>query len=147
VLTAGGALVSDPGDAVARDPEVRQARMIAEAARRRLVACMSHPEDGIDVAEAQGMLEAFMSARLLAKDAEDRVLARRGLLSQAEARKRTAGRHPAPAPAKEPQRPPRFGARLNAARVLAVALILALAGAAGVTLAQRSGLRRPLTPR
>ena len=142
MLTAESALVSDLGDAIARDPEVRQARMVAEAARRRLVACMSHPEDCIDVAEARGMLEAFTSARLLAKDAEDRVLQHRGLLTQAEVRRRTAKRHPAPAAARQPPRPPRPGTRLNAARVLAAALILTLACVVGVTLARRSGSGR-----
>jgi hypothetical protein len=143
VLTAGSALAGDAGDAgdaIARDPEVRQARMVAEAARRRLVACMSHPEDGIDVAEAQEMLEAFMSARLLAKDAEDRVLQHRGLLTQAEVERRTARRHPAPA--REPERPPRPGARLNPVWHFAGALVLAVAGAAAVALARHRGARR-----
>src|SRR5579859_810960 len=103
-------MVSDLGDAIARDPEVRQARMIAEAARRRLITCMSDPENGIDAAEAQEMLDALMNARLLAKDAEDRVLLHRGLLTPEEAEKRTAKRHPASAPVPEPERPARTGA-------------------------------------
>lgn len=143
MLTAGSALVSDLGDAIARDPEVRQARMIAEAARKRLIACMAHPEDGIDVAEARGMFDALMNAQLLAKDAEDRVLLHRGLLTQAEVKKRTAKRHPVSPPAREPERPPRLGVRLSPARLLAGALALTLIGVAGVALARRCGVRRP----
>ncbi|MGH3281096.1 MAG: hypothetical protein ACRDNW_18445, partial [Trebonia sp.] len=92
MLTAGDALVNDFGDAVARDPEVRQARVIGEAARRRLVACVSHAEDGIDLAEAQGMLDALGNAWTIAGDAEDRVLLHRGLLTPGEADKRAAKR-------------------------------------------------------
>ena len=139
MLTAGAALVSDLGDAIAGDPEVRQARMVAERARRRLVACMSHPEDGIDMAEAQGMLEAFMSAQLLAKDAEDRVLRHRGLLTQAEVEKRTARRHRAPAPGREPERPARFAFRPNPVRLLV--------GAALALVALAIAVRRPLARR
>jgi hypothetical protein len=130
-------MVSDLGDAIARDPEVRQARTIAEAARRRLVACMSHPEDGIDVTEAQRMLDALMNAQLLAKDAEDRVLLHRGLLTAAEVEKRTAKRHPVRPLGHEPERSARFGFRLSPARLLAGALLLV--GVAVVALARRRG--------
>ena len=118
--------------------------MVAEAARRRLVACMSHPEDGIDVAEAQGMLEAFVSAQLLAKDAEDRVLQHRGLLTQAEVEKRTAKRHPAPVPGREPERPARPGFCPNPVRLLAGAL--ALVAAVAVAVARHRGIRE-IVPR
>lgn len=141
MLTAGGAMVSDLRDAIARDPEVRQARMIAEAARRRLVASVSHPESGIDVTEAQGMLDALVNARLLAKDAEDRVLLHRGLLTPAEAEQAAAKRRPASAPCPDRGRPEKPGARLSPVRLLAGALALALAGAAVVALARHRGAR------
>ncbi len=97
MLTAGSALVSDLGDAIAGDPEVRQARMIADVARTRLLACMTGSQDGIDLAEAQGMLDALRNAQTLAGDAEDRVLVHRGLLTSAEADQRAAHRRPAAA--------------------------------------------------
>ena len=121
--------------------------MIAEAARKRLIACMSHPEDGIDVPEAQGMFEALIDAQLLAKDAEDRVLLHRGLLTHAEVEKRTARRHPVSAPPGEPERPPKSGLRLSPARLLTAALLLALAVAVGVALARGCGVRLPLARR
>lgn len=149
MLTAGVALVSHLGDAVARDPEVRQARMIAKAARTRLTTCVSRPEDEIDLAEAQGMLDALRNAQALAGDAEDRVLLHRGLLTPAEAGKRAAQRHPAAAPADEPARPAAQRATPRAAdRVAASALVLALViGVAGAVLAWRSGVRLPLARR
>jgi hypothetical protein len=88
-------LVSDLGDAIAGDPEVRQARMIADVARTRLLACMTGSQDGIDLVEAQGMLDALRNAQTLAGDAEDRVLVHRGLLTSAEADQRAAHRRPA----------------------------------------------------
>ena len=97
MLTAGSALVSDLGDAIARDPEVRQARMIADAARTRLLECMAGTQEGIDLVEAQGMLDALRNAQTLAGDAEDRVLVHRGLLTSAEADQRAAHRRPAAA--------------------------------------------------
>ena len=97
MLTARDTLFSDLRDAVARDPEVRQARMIAEAARTRLAACVSSQEDGIDLAEAQGMLDALRNAGVLAADAEDRVLLHHGLLTAAEADRRAVKRRPAAA--------------------------------------------------
>jgi hypothetical protein len=94
VLTTGSALVSDLGDAFARDPEVRQARMIAHAARTRLLTCVTGSEDEIDLAEARGMLDALGNAQTLAEDAEDRVLVHRGLLTSREAELRAAQRRP-----------------------------------------------------
>jgi hypothetical protein len=142
VLTAGGALVSDLGDAIARDPEVRQARMIADAARTRLLACMTSSDGVVDLAEAQGMLDALRNARALAEDAEDRVLAHRGLLTSAEAERRAAHRRPA-APVGRPARPaaprPRRGLRV----IIAGALGLAALCAAGALLARRGGVRPP----
>jgi hypothetical protein len=140
-------LVSDLGDAIARDPEVRQARMIADAARTRLLACMTSSDGVIDLAEAQGMLDALRNARTLAEDAEDRVLAHRGLLTSGEAEKRAAQRRPAvaprnrSAPACAPP-PPR-----RDLRVIAGAVGLAALGAAGMLLARRASLRLPLARR
>jgi hypothetical protein len=150
VLTTGGALVSDLGDAIARDPEVRQARMIAEAARTRLVACVSAPEDGIDLAEAQGMLDALRNAWALAADAEDRVLLHRGLLASAEAHRRAEKRRPALPWSREPARP---AARRGwhpvrrIAALLAALLAAVLAGAVSVAVARRCGVTpRPTRP-
>jgi hypothetical protein len=158
VLTVGDALAIDLGDVMARDPEVRQARMIAEAARTRLVACMSSPDEEIDLVEAQGMLDALRNARMLAEDAEDRVLLHRGLLTLAAADKRAArrrtastrsGRSDEPGRPKLPSAAPRFAGRpstrrLSTGRLIAAALVLVLAGVAGVTLARRCGVRLPL---
>jgi hypothetical protein len=147
VLTAGGALVSDLGDALARDPEVRQARMIAEAARVRLVACVSRPEDGIDLAEAQGMVDALRNAQMLAEDAEDRVLRHRGLLTSAEADRRAARRRPAVTGTDEPPQPrqattARWGRRMGAGLGLALAGVVV-----GVAIARRYDVRLPLMRR
>ena len=60
-------MVSDAGDAIACDPEVRQARMIADAARTRLLACMASSDGVVDLVEAQGMLDALRNARALAE--------------------------------------------------------------------------------
>jgi hypothetical protein len=149
-------LVNDLGDVIARDPEVRQAQTIAEAARTRLLACVSSPGDGMDLSEAQQMLDALRNARVLAGDAEDRVLLHRGLLTSAEADKRAAGRRPfatrrgGPARAGPPARAvaarrPSGGA--SAVRVIAGALALLVLGVVGATLAQRFGVRLPLTRR
>ena len=150
MLTAGGTLVNDLGDAIARDPEVREARTIAAAALTRLVSCVSHQEDGIDLVEAQQMLDALRNAQELAGDAEDRVLVHRGLLTSAEANKRAAGRRPAATQREAPARTGtarRPGRRMSVARVIAGALALAVLGAAGATLAQRFGVRLPLARR
>jgi hypothetical protein len=165
-------LVSDLGGAIARDPEVRQARTIAEAARTRLVASVTGPQEKFDLVEAQGMLEALTAAQVLAEAAEDRVLVHRGLLTSAEADRRAAKRRPAVTRRDEQPRPavrrgrragvlldlrasrlrvpvaaPRPGGRRNAARLIAGALTLALLGVVGATLAERYGVRLPLTRR
>jgi hypothetical protein len=85
------------GDPLQEDPEVRQARSTAEAARSRLAACVVGPQ--VDLAEAQRMLDALRRAEALAADAEDRVLVRNGLLTSADADSRAAARQPAPAAA------------------------------------------------
>ncbi|HEY6494034.1 MAG TPA: hypothetical protein VIZ43_12215 [Trebonia sp.] len=134
-------MVSDLGDAITRDPEVRQARMIADAARTRLLACMASSDGVVDLVEAQGMLDALRNARALAEDAEDRVLVHRGLLTSAEAQRRAVHRRPAAAPARVSAvvtPPPRQGTL-----IVAGALGLAAVGAVGVVVARRAGLRLP----
>jgi hypothetical protein len=66
-----------PDDAVLRDPEARQARKIADAARSRLLGCIAGPQEVVDLAEAQRMLDLLKEAQALAEDAEDRVLVHR----------------------------------------------------------------------
>ena len=85
MLRVGDALTGDLGDVIEQDPEVRQARTIAAAARTRLVASMTGSQDLIDPAEAQRMLDAFRNALAHAEEAEDQVLVHRGLLTSAEA--------------------------------------------------------------
>jgi hypothetical protein len=148
-------LISDLGDAVDHDPEVRQARSIADAARTRLVACMTGSQEVIDLAEARRMLDAFGNAVAYAEEAEDQVLVHRGLLTSAEAGRRAARRRPiAPRterPAREgqgaagPRRLKRLAAgRMSAGRVIAGALTVVAAAVAGVALARRLGVRPPL---
>jgi hypothetical protein len=152
-------LIGDLGDAIEHDPEVRQARRIADAARKRLVACMTGSQEVIDPAEAQRMLDAFKSAVVHAEDAEDRVLLHRGLLTSVEAGRRAARRRPVSAGADEPARTGRGsrggsggrggrGAcrvrRGGLARVVGWAVALVAAGAVGVALARWLGVRPPL---
>jgi hypothetical protein len=143
VLTAGDTLVSDLGDAIAHDPEVRETRIIADAARTRLLACLTSSEGVVDVTEAQDMLDALGNAQALTEDAEDRVLMHHGLLTSGEAERRAASRRPAatvrvgPPPADA--RRPCWGLR-----VIACVLGIAALGAAGVVLAHRGGVRPPL---
>ena len=84
-----------PDDAVGGDPEVRQARKIADAARSRLVGCLAGPQQVVDLEETQRLLDKLRQAQALAEDAEDRVLVHRGLLTPAEAERRAAARRPA----------------------------------------------------
>jgi hypothetical protein len=81
-------------DPLQSDPEVRQARSTAQAARSRLAACVVGPH--VDLAEAQRMLDALRRAEALTADTEDRVLVRHGLLTPADADRRAAARRPAP---------------------------------------------------
>jgi hypothetical protein len=83
-----------PDGAVGRDPEVRQARRIADAARSRLVGCIAGPQEVVDLAETQRVLDKLKEAQALAEDAEDRVLVHQGLLTPAEAERRAAARRP-----------------------------------------------------
>ena len=151
MLTAGDALCSDLGDAVEHDPEVRQARRIADAARTRLVACMAGSQDMIDLAEAQRMLDAFGNARAHAEEAQDQVLVHRGLLTSVEAYRRAARRRPVTSRTHRPARAPqgagdaRRDRRLSVRRVVTGALALVAAGAVGVAIARWFGVRPPLT--
>jgi hypothetical protein len=149
-------LISDLGDAIEHDPEVRQARRIADVARTRLVACMTGSQDVVDLAEAQRMLDAFRSAVAHAEEAEDLVLVHRGLLTSAEADQRAARRRPVTSRADRADRParsPRAGqdaggarrfGRLTVRRVIAGAVALVVAAAVGVAVARLLGVRPPL---
>jgi hypothetical protein len=95
VLLTENDLDRSPDGAVRRDPEVRQARRIADAARSRLVGCVAGPEEVVDLAETQRVLDKLKEAQALAEDAEDGVLVHRGLLTPAEAERRAAARRPA----------------------------------------------------
>ena len=148
MLSTGDALVCDLGDAIERDPEVRQARRIADAARKRLVVCMTGSQDVIDPAEAQRMLDAFRNAVAHAEDAEDRVLLHRGLLTSVEAGRRAAGRRPVSSRSDEPARTGRDVRRIRrggVARAVAWALALVAAGTVGVMLARWLGVRPRLS--
>jgi hypothetical protein len=147
-----------PDGAVGRDPVVRQARRIADAARSRLVGCIAGPQEAVDLAETQRVLDKLKEAQALAEDAEDRVLVHQGLLTPAEAERRAAARRPAGAAgsaqrsAQEPTGvavsagsrglagrlptvPP--NARRLAASVILHALIPAAAGFAGAAIGRR----------
>jgi hypothetical protein len=82
-------------DPLQTDPEVRQARSTAEAARSRLAACVEGPQ--VDLVEAQRMLDVLRAAEALAAEYEDGVLVRHGLLTPADADRRAAARRPASA--------------------------------------------------
>ena len=137
---------------------MRQARKIADAARSRLVGCLAGPQEVVDLAETQRMLDKLKEAQALAEDAEDRVLVHRGLLTPAEAERRAAARRPTGAAgsaqrgAQEPTGvavsarsrglagrlptvPP--AARRLAASVILHALIPAAAGFAGAAIGRR----------
>jgi hypothetical protein len=150
VLTAAETLSGDLGDMIERDPEVRQARRIADAARIRLVACMTGAEDGIDPAEAQRMLDAFRGALAHAEEAEDQVLVHRGLLTSVEAARRAARRRPVTPRPVRPVRPvPTARVAGTAVRVRRKGLAGTIAGAlalvvGGVALARWLGVRPPL---
>jgi hypothetical protein len=92
VLLSDGGLMGVPDDADQLDPEVLQTRAIFDAARAGLLASVSGSQDAIDLAEAQRLLDALTVARILAEDAEDRVLEQRGLLTAAEAARRAVTR-------------------------------------------------------
>jgi hypothetical protein len=95
VLLAEKDLVGGPEDVVRQDPEVRQARKIADAARSRLLACIAGPEEVVDMVQTQRIFDMLWEAQSLVEDAEDRVLVHWGLLTPAEAERRAAVRRPA----------------------------------------------------
>jgi hypothetical protein len=145
-------MVGDLGDAIEQDPDVLQARRIADVARTRLVACMAGSQDVIDLAEAQRMLDAFRNAMSYAEEAEDRVLVHRGLLSNDEAGRRAARRRPVTVRAERAERAvrPAQGAagerrarRTRLGQVIAGALTLAATAVAGAALGRRLGVRPP----
>ena len=147
MLRAGDAVIGDLGDAIEHDPEVRQARRIADAARKRLVGCMTGTQEGIDPAEAQRMLDAFRGALVHAEDAEDRVLMHRGLLTSVEAGRRAARRRPVTTRADGPARvaqAAKGGRRSRVARAVGWTLALVAAGSVGVALVRWLGVRPPL---
>jgi hypothetical protein len=146
-----------PDGAIGRDPEVRQALKIADAARSRLIDCVAGRQE-VDLAETQRMLDKLWEAQALAEDAEDRVLVHRGLLTPAEAERQAAARRQARAAgsaqrgAQEPtgvavsacsrglaRRLPTVppATRRLAASVILHALIPAAAGFAGAAIARR----------
>ena len=95
MLLAEKDLIGGPDDLVRQDPEVRQARKIADAARSRLLTCIAGPEDVVDMVQTQRFFDMLWEAQELVEDAEDRVLVHRGLLTPAEAERRAACRRPA----------------------------------------------------
>ena len=137
--------MGDQEEAVRRDPEVEQARKIADVARARLLECVD-VGDAETLAEAQQMLDALRKATVLAADAEDRARVHAGLLTQAEANRRADERHTPPnrhtaRPDPTPRRP--FGPALALAREHpALAGLFSLVGAAAVWLAARTLGRR-----
>jgi hypothetical protein len=88
-------LVGGPDDVVRQDPEVHQARMIADAARSRLLTCIAGPEEVVDMVQTQRIFDMLREAQALVGDAEERVLVHHGLLTPAEAERRAAARRPA----------------------------------------------------
>jgi hypothetical protein len=95
VYLVGDDLMGDLEEAVGRDPQVQQARKIAEAARTRLLACVADAGHDADLAEAQRMMDALRKATILAEDAEDQVQVDAGLLTRDEANRRAAARRAA----------------------------------------------------
>ena len=123
-------------EAIWRDPEVQQARRIAEAARARLLECAG-ADDADTLAEAQQMLDALRKATILAAEAEDRARVHLGLLTEAEADRRAALRRAAPATTAA-RRP----APSHLAKDPVLAALLTLLAAAAAWLAARAMIRR-----
>jgi hypothetical protein len=92
VVLSDGGVMSGPQGAVQLDPEVLQTRAIFDVARSGLLACVSGPVEAIDLAEAHRLLDALTIARVLAEDAEDRVLTQCSLLTGAAAERRAIAR-------------------------------------------------------
>jgi hypothetical protein len=85
-------LMGDLEDAVGQDPQVQQARKIAEAARSRLLACVAGADGDADLTQAQRMMDALRKATILAEDAEDQVRVDAGLLTRDAANRRADAR-------------------------------------------------------
>lgn len=141
--------MADQEEAVRVDPEVQQARKIAEAARARLLECVG-ADDADTLAEAQQMLDALRKATVLAADAEDRARVHLGLLSQAEADRRATARRPSPDV--RAARTDTSRRRLTPSLAVvpehpALAALLSLIAAAAAWLAARTLLRRRARPR
>lgn len=116
-------MAGEQEEAIRRDPEVQQARRIADAARARLLECLDN--DGADaLAEAQQMLEALRKATELAENAEDRARVHLGLLTQDGANRRAAVRHASfdpRAPGEAPEAHRRAAAKLALTALVAAA--------------------------
>lgn len=130
-------------EAVRRDPEVQQARRIADVARARLLECAG-ADDADALAEAQQMLDALRKAIILAAEAEDRARVHLGLLTQAEADHRATLRRAKPAAHATPvaTTPPRRFVPALLARNTASAALLATLAVATAWLAARAMIRR-----
>lgn len=95
MLLAEKDLVGRQDDMVQQDPEVRQARKIADAARFRLLTFVAGAGEAVDLTETRRIFELLGEAQALVEDAEDRVLVHQGLLTPAEGERRAAARRPA----------------------------------------------------
>ncbi len=138
--------MGDQEEAVRRDPEVQQAWKIADIARARLLECVD-AGDTETLAEAQQMLDALRKATVLAGDAEDRARVHVGLITQAEADRRTTARHTpleerTAGPDAEPRRPRGPSLALISEHPAFTALLSLVAAAAAAWLAARTLARR-----
>lgn len=84
----GEELVDRREDTVRTDPYVVEATKIMETARNHLLAAVVEG----DVAESRRLMDVFARASFLREETEDGVRVRLGLLTQEEARRRTAAR-------------------------------------------------------
>ena len=147
MLLAEKDLIGGPDDAVQRDPEVRQARKIADAARSRLLTCVAGAEDAIDLVQTQRTFEMLREAQAVVEDAEDRVLVHRGLLTPAEAERRAAVRRPAaPSGSELPARRPAQDPAGVAVPARATAVVARYAEAGARAVRRRSGRLPTLSP-
>ena len=138
-------VMGEQEEAVRRDPEVQQARKIADVARARLLECVD-VGDAETLAEAQQMLDALRKATVLAADAEDRARVHVGLITQAEADRRADERHTPPnghtaRPGTTPRRPLGLGLALVREHP-ALAALLSLVAVTAAWLAARTLARR-----
>ncbi|MGD0702059.1 MAG: hypothetical protein ABSA02_19510 [Trebonia sp.] len=146
MLLAEKDLVGAQDDVVQQDPEVRQARKIADAARSRLLTCVAGAEAAVDLSETQRIFELLGEAQALVEDAEDRVLVHRGLLTPAEAGRRAAARRPAPPGASAPPAPERAQDTAGVAGPAHAAGLVARCAEAGTRALKFSPGRVPALP-